>query len=308
MINELDDFLEVFLKQELAEFGFNPDSVKISFDQPNREWSARNNQLTLNLFLYDIRENQKLRQAHPAWTTVRNGNSAELEQRRKPIRLDLHYLITAWGMKTSDEHALISSTMMALLRNPTLLDNENNPLPNSLKDSGKPIILSVAQNEELPNPTDIWNVLSNEIRPALVTIITITIDPYLPIPVKLVHNREIRLGELKKPDPAENTQLESTRPIIQKIERSWTIGGWLRSSQKVDFKKIDGLLAFVQDEFGTPIQREDRWIIPVKIMEDGRIVISTLKAGEYLLDLKMGNDFFRQYKISVPSPDFELRF
>jgi hypothetical protein len=287
IIKELDDFLKEFLINELVTLGFDQGSVKIAFNQPKREWSAQISQPTLNLFLYDIRENQKLRQMQPGRVIGPNLKSGELEQRRQVIRIDLHYLITAWGMATEDEHALISSTMIALLRNPSLPDNEKCPLPNGLKDSGKPILLSVAQYEEMPNPTEIWNVLGNEIRPAMVSIITITIDPYLPIPVKFVHNREIRIGELEKLDATSDAQLETKQPIIKNIESSWTIGGRLHSSQNVNFKKIDALLTFVQDEHGMPILQKDRRLIPVKIQEDGQFVISTLKAGEYLLDLKL---------------------
>jgi hypothetical protein len=40
--------------------------VDIAFDQPTREWSATVNKPTLNLFLYDVRENAKLRQTWEA--------------------------------------------------------------------------------------------------------------------------------------------------------------------------------------------------------------------------------------------------
>ena len=67
MIDELDEYLKKFLTRELATLGYDPGKVDIVFDQPKREWSARVSRPTLNLFLYDIRENQKLRQRRTTW-------------------------------------------------------------------------------------------------------------------------------------------------------------------------------------------------------------------------------------------------
>ena len=57
MINDLDEVLRQFLVRELP---IKNSEVDIAFDQPAREWSARVSRPTLNLFLYDLRENQKL--------------------------------------------------------------------------------------------------------------------------------------------------------------------------------------------------------------------------------------------------------
>jgi len=64
MIDELDEVLRKFLIREVP---IKNGDVDIKFDMPKREWSARLNRPTLNLFLYDIRENAKLRQAQPMW-------------------------------------------------------------------------------------------------------------------------------------------------------------------------------------------------------------------------------------------------
>jgi len=64
MIDELDEVLRKFLIREIP---IKNTDVDIKFDMPKREWSARLNRPTLNLFLYDIRENTKLRQAQPMW-------------------------------------------------------------------------------------------------------------------------------------------------------------------------------------------------------------------------------------------------
>ena len=64
MIDDLDQVLRQLLIRELP---IKNREVDVDFDQPTREWSGRLSRPTLNLFLYDLRENNKLRQTRPAW-------------------------------------------------------------------------------------------------------------------------------------------------------------------------------------------------------------------------------------------------
>ena len=187
MIDELD---EVVRKLLIREMPIQNGEVDIEFNQPRRDWSARVSRPTLNIFLYDIRENQKLRQTQPMWETERNpdGNAT---QRRKPVRVDLHYMLTAWATEPEDEHRLLSRALMALFRFANLPEDL---LTEGLQVQGKQIPVMVAQYSELNNSTDIWNVLDNEMRPAISMIITLSIDPYAPLTVPLVSHREIRIG------------------------------------------------------------------------------------------------------------------
>ncbi len=286
MIDELDEFLKKFLTKELSTLGYEPGKVDIVFDQPKREWSARISRPTLNLFLYDIRENQKLRQAQPAWET-RPAEEGKVEQRRKPVRMDLHYLVTAWGTAPEDEHGLLSRTMMALLRYANLPDDEKAlALPASLKASGKAIPLLIAQYEELPNPADVWNVLDNEMRPSIVFVLTVAVDPYAPVSVPMVRTRQLVVGESLEP---------STSQLREEAGRGayWTIGGHLVSSKAVDFEHVS--LAVVEQGIRVPVQ------------PDGRFVIGRLRAGKYSLEVTMDSGPPRRFTIEVPSADFELK-
>ena len=58
MITDVDEALRELLLQEIAIKG---NEVDIKFDQPKREWSSRLNKPTINLFLFDLRENLRLR-------------------------------------------------------------------------------------------------------------------------------------------------------------------------------------------------------------------------------------------------------
>jgi hypothetical protein len=98
MIDDLDEVLRQLLIREIP---IKNGEVDIAFDQPSREWSAKLSRPTLNLFLYDARENQKLRQTQPMWEVERQQNNTAVRHRR-PARLDLHYMITAWAADPED--------------------------------------------------------------------------------------------------------------------------------------------------------------------------------------------------------------
>ena len=52
---DLDEALRSLLKRELERHGF--EGVEIAFDAPATDWSAKLTNPTVNLFLYDLREN-----------------------------------------------------------------------------------------------------------------------------------------------------------------------------------------------------------------------------------------------------------
>jgi hypothetical protein len=184
MISELDEVLRKFLMRELP---IKNSEVDIKFDQPRREWSSRLSHPTLNLFLYDLRENGKLRQPQPVWEVVHSDDDS-VTRRRRPVRVDLHYMITAWAQDPGDEHRMLTRTLMAFFRHPNLPEEL---LPEILQDQPAPIPIMVAQEDEFRNPADVWSALDNEIRPAIICTVTLAINPYEPITTPMVQEREI---------------------------------------------------------------------------------------------------------------------
>ncbi len=278
MIADLDETLRRLLVREIP---IEDDEVDIQFNQPKREWSAHVSRPTLNIFLYDVRENQKLRQTQPMWETERKSDGS-IYQRRKPIRLDLHYLVTAWAIDPEDEHRLLTRTLMALFRFPNLPEDL---LGESLQRQNKQIPLTVAQYSELTNTIDFWTVLDNEMRPAAVLEVTVSLDPYTPITVPLVRTREVRIGT-------------SSRPLSFQWDRGvspdqfWTIGGQMKSQKPLDFTEVQLTL----------VDRAQK----VPVNADGRFTIGGLQAGSYTLDYGIGKKPTQSCKITVPSADFIL--
>jgi len=275
MIDDLDEVLRQLLIRELP---IKNGEVDVQFDQPKREWSAKVSRPTLNLFLHAIRENAKLRQTQPMWDLTQNPDGT-VTQRRKPVRVDLHYMITAWATEPEDEHRLLGRTLMALFRTSYLPDDL---LPESLQDQPVVIPIMAAQYDEMKNPTDVWNVLDNEMRPAIGLIVTLAIDPYQPTVTPLVRTRELRVG----PSPV---------PALQQLEagvepdRFWTVGGTLHG--------IGGRAPHL-----TLVEKG----LEVSLQPEGRFVIGRLQAGQYTLEVVVDGQPARRYPITVPAPDYDL--
>ena len=102
MINDLDETLKQLL---IGKVPLDPVEVDISFDMPDREWSASVVKPTVNLYLYDIHENLELRSNE--WMIERSQGIAT--RKKPPVRVDLSYLITVWTSDTADQHRLLGS-------------------------------------------------------------------------------------------------------------------------------------------------------------------------------------------------------
>jgi hypothetical protein len=102
---DLDQALERLLKRELERHGF--EGVEIAFDAPASDWSAKLTSPTVNVFLYDLREN--LAQAEGTPRDVRVNGAAMAAP--PPLRLEVTYSVTAWTKAVEDEHRLLSQVL-----------------------------------------------------------------------------------------------------------------------------------------------------------------------------------------------------
>jgi len=266
MIDDLDESLRKLLIRELP---IKNGEVNIEFDQPKREWSARLSRPTLNLFLHDIRENNTLRQQE--WQIERNGNGTATK-RRTPVRVDLHYMITAWAAEPEDEHRLLARTLMALFRHSTLPDDI---LAESLKGQPTPIPIRVAQIEDLTKPTDIWGVLDNELRPAIACLITLSLNPYQAVTGPLVRTRDLRFH----PKEGDGEQ-----------DRFWMVGGKVSS----DGPLVNPQLTLVERGMSVPVE------------PGGEFIIGNLAAGDYTLAIVAEGRKQTRRRITVPSANYDI--
>ena len=171
---------------------------------------------------------------------------------------------------------------MALLRSPQMPDDL---LPDSLKEQPAPISLHVAQSDGLDKPTDLWNVLDNQMRPAITCIVTVSMDPYTPLIGGIVRTREIRFGQLAEP-AAEQKPLDQGDSLTY-----WTIGGRVAQQESVG------------TTCASPSWSAD---LDVPLHADGTFSIGHLQAGAYTLEIAADGRETSRHKIAVPSPDYEI--
>ena len=276
MFHDLDEALRQLLMREIP---VKNGEVDIHFDQPTRGWSAKLSRPTLNLFMHDLRENIKLRGSEQ-WRTERRKDGTA-SQHRNPVRVDVHYMITAWTNEPEDEHRLLARILMALFRQADLPEDL---LPESLKNQPAPVALQVAQEDTLRRPADVWNALDNEMRPAVALVVTLTLDPYQPLVTPLVRSREIHFGQTRQPEIAQELVEAAGRSVY------WTVGGTLNTQIPLQELRL------------TLVERGQN----VQILEEGRFSIGKLRAGDYTLEVASDGRALKQYKITVPAPEYEL--
>ena len=120
---------------------------------------------------------------------------------------------------------MLARTLMALFRVPEM---PADLLPESLQDQPAPITFKVAQYDTAQNLTDFWSSLDNEMRPAIVCMVTMALNPYQPIYGSIVRTRELRFGQSY--DPA----LSQTLVKAAGADTYWTVGGTLRSQEPLE--------------------------------------------------------------------------
>lgn len=163
MIHEVDEALRDLVRGQIG----SPD-VEVVFDAPTRDWAARRNAPTVNLYLYDIREDLK-RRSRGRQNVY--GEEGEVVSRGLPPRyFKLSYLISAWTQRPEDEHRLLATLLHCFLRHEALPAAGLGP---ELSATGLPVPLTIA----LPPPedrafADVWSALGGELKPSLDLVVS----------------------------------------------------------------------------------------------------------------------------------------
>jgi plasmid stability protein len=169
MINEVDEALRNLVKSEVV----NGADVEVLFEAPTREWASRRNTPTVDLYLYDIREDLRHRQT--GTIEVRNDQGMVVERRPVPRFFKLAYLITAWTQRPEDEHRLLSAILACFLRHDNVPDAALTPM---LRELEVPLQVMIAypppENRQV---SDVWSSLGGDLKPSVDLVITIALQP-----------------------------------------------------------------------------------------------------------------------------------
>lgn len=218
MIADLDKTIENILVEEMP---INNGEIDVKFDQPTREWSARLSRPTINLFLYDVRENNVLRQHQWERLAQQNGrNHHDVSQKRTPYRIDCAYMMTTWAAEPQDEHRLLSRAMMALFRYPVLPASR---LVGDLQDQPFKLQSRLASHDRLTNPAELWGSMDNEIRPSVSFLVTLAMDPWTAVTGPAVRTFSFQYGQAN--------DLPDQKAVEEGTSESKTyIGGFVRKA------------------------------------------------------------------------------
>ncbi|HNP26338.1 MAG TPA: DUF4255 domain-containing protein [Nitrosomonas sp.] len=191
MINDLDATLRALLYKGLPPV--LAEQVQISFATPDDQFPHQSVTLpAIDLFLYDIRENQELRSNEVFLDYHSDGTATRIPA---PIRIDFSYLITAWPSESvqvpaEDEHHLLGEVMRVLVR--------HTHIPKSILQgelTGQEPMLPVVslQAGRLQSLGEFWQALGGKPKAALTLQVTISVASAEPEKVTPVTDKKIKI-------------------------------------------------------------------------------------------------------------------
>jgi hypothetical protein len=168
VIDEVDDALRKLIKRDVL----NGSDVEIVFDAPTKDWAARRNAPTIDVYLYDIREDIGRRAVGSV--DVRNGDGLISARHGPPRFFKFSYLVTAWTQRPEDEHRLLSAVLRCFARLEAL---PADVVGGTLAAQGYPVAVRIA----LPPPqdrsvSDVWSALGGELKPSLDLVTLVAVD------------------------------------------------------------------------------------------------------------------------------------
>jgi hypothetical protein len=186
MIHEVTDSLEALLKQPGLPSPLGDAAIR--FDRPTDPYSL--DQTTVNLFLYEVRENLELRSNEPVQRRV--GGASFIEP--PPYRATCTYLVTAWPVDGPDlpkqEHQLLSQVLQLLAGTPTIPPAFLTP---NLLLQEPPLPMVIVQPNGVRNPAEFWAAIGNRIKPSLLLDVTVSLAVFATAEFPAVKTSEIRM-------------------------------------------------------------------------------------------------------------------
>jgi hypothetical protein len=221
VIDQLDKLIRKVLVRELG-LGEN----RVRFDPPDDYFRGRvaNDGPSVSVYLVDLRENRALRD--PEW--LLEFDAGQPQRRPGPLRVNCHYLISAWSRATAhdaveptlEEHLLLYRVLGALagavpLRPSHYYPAGSNEVDPLIFDADLPVAIVPA--EGWPKLTEFWAGMgrNSRVRPAI--WYTVTLPVVLPHQVAgpLVTTRIVEFRQGSDPSTAEQwLQIAGTVPKI----------------------------------------------------------------------------------------------
>lgn len=268
--------LSLTLRSLLTQPGLPVDlaGVQIAFDRPGETFNP--GQSTIDVFLYDVRENLDLRNPEPTVELV-NGRAV---RRPPPMRVACTYLVTAWPVGGAElplqEHRLLSQVLQLFARYPTIPPAF---LQESLKGQQPPLPLVTARTDGLKEPADFWSALGGRLRPSLSVTVTAGLEIFAAdSPLPLVTTGEIRIGQRTG---------DAEARLLSGAESGFRIGGQVLSTDGA--AAVAATVSLVEAGLSATTGA------------DGRYAIGSVAAGSHTLRVRSGTAAATT-TITVPRP------
>lgn len=273
MIRDLSSTLQAVLSDPSLATPF-PELSKavIVFDRPDDGFKPT--QTTVDLFLFDVRENMELRSTEPM--IQRQNGTAMIRQ--APMRIACTYLVTAWPVGGSDlvlqEQRLLSQALQVFSMYPKIPASF---LKGKLVGQAPQLPMMATQPDELKNPAEFWTAIGNKMRASVTVTVTISVDVFAPVSAPIVKTELVRLGERTAPDA--QTLIPATMMEFYRIGGKVTSGG----------NPVSGATVGVVGEG-----------LSARTDTDGEYVLGAMTAGPYTLNVQ-ANATSKQVNITVPA-------
>jgi hypothetical protein len=269
MISDLDEAIKKLLTTKGA---LAPSQVDIKFEVPDREWSASLSKPTINIYLYDIRENHHLRGTEWGITKTKDGGTI---RKKNPSRLDISYLITVWANDAADEHRLLWNVIATLFRYPEI---PADVLSGELLEQNYAIKTTTVQPDGLfNNPADFWSALDNKIKASINYVVTLELDTDLAFTAPMVTTKII---DVKPPDTAAERIMQIAGVLTRKGKP-----GQVQRQARVHAKEA-ALTALVD--------------------EKGSYSFHSINAGKHTFQVVIGDEVVKDIAVTIPSDSYDL--
>ena len=269
MITDLNETIKQLLIEKGAIY---PTEVDISFETPDREWSASLSKPTVNFYLYDIRENHDLRGTEWFIEKDRNGIAT---RKKNPSRVDLSYLVTVWTNDIDDEHRLLWHVLLLLFSHHEF---PQELLAGLLANQQCPVKTTTAQPDGLfNNPSDFWAALDNELKPSINYVVTLPLNTDVEFTAPVVRTKTV---DFKAPDTD--------------IERLVQIAGVVHEAGKL----TQGVAK------ATVVAKEAR--MTAETDDQGYYFFPRLPEGKHTFQILVAGKKVQEALVTVPSTSYDL--
>ncbi len=271
---------------------------QVRFQPPDQEWRGVVSNLgvrnALNVYLVDMRENRKLRSNE----RVREIDNGTAHDTPAPLRMDCHYLITAWSPArvtaaiepALDEHELLYEVTSALMDRPSLVPREvyaPDPLPAGFPDliADSELPATLLPVEGFPKYAEFWGTMGNihPWKPAVYLVVT--------IPVALQKENAGSLVTTRITEYRQSGLAETAEVTIQ-------IGGTVLDTSVNPSRPVPAAWVRLETTLNEPLQTTEANVL-------GRFTFNSLSPRKYRLRVSVAGLGEKIRDVDVPSPTGE---